>query len=126
MTVLHTHALYSEDVENPKSKYVIIFKIWLINLKIYFILFCSNYTYFSSFFCSLTTLRWKHCMATKLCQTAKREGITNRDLALTQFGFFGYILIRPKEFGFGYDPHEQEAVVHFWRVLGHLVGVPDR
>lgn len=65
-------------------------------------------------------------MASKLCQKANHPEIKNRDLALTQFGFLGYILIRPKEFGFVYDPDKQEAVVHFWRVIGHLIGIPDR
>ncbi|XP_033220422.1 uncharacterized protein LOC117175023 isoform X2 [Belonocnema kinseyi] len=98
MTVLHTHAILSEDIEDPKSK----------------------------FFSSINTIRWKHCMATKLCQKANHPEITNRDLALTQFGFFGYILIRPKEFGFEYDPDKQAAIVHFWRVIGHLIDIPDR
>ena len=57
---------------------------------------------------------------------SKHEPITNRDLALTQFGFMGYSLIKPKEFGFVNDPNEHEAIVHFWRVIGYLIGIPDR
>lgn len=98
MTILHTHHIYNSDINDPNSK----------------------------FFKSLRTIRWKHCRASKLCKNSKLNEMKNRDLALTQYGFFGYCLLKPKEFGLNYDIAAQEALVHFWRVIGHLIGIPDR
>ncbi|XP_051153227.1 uncharacterized protein LOC127276667 isoform X2 [Leptopilina boulardi] len=98
MTILHTHYIYTSDISDPKSK----------------------------FFKSLSTIRWKHCRASKLCKDSNFDEIKNRDLALTQFGFFGYGILKSKEFGLSDDSNAHEALIHFWRVIGHLIGIPDR
>uniref|UniRef100_A0A1Y9H265 ER-bound oxygenase mpaB/mpaB'/Rubber oxygenase catalytic domain-containing protein n=1 Tax=Anopheles dirus TaxID=7168 RepID=A0A1Y9H265_9DIPT len=52
--------------------------------------------------------------------------ISQRDMAITQFGFIGYIIISHRKLGVQYDPLDMEAFVHFWRVIGHLMGIEDR
>lgn len=53
---------------------------------------------------------------------------TQRDLVLCQFAFCGYIISRPQLLGI--DPnsnHENlEAFGHFWRVVGHCIGLDPR
>lgn len=52
--------------------------------------------------------------------------ITQKDLALTQFGFIGYIMLRPDILGVQVSLANYEAFVHFWRVIGHMIGIEDR
>uniref|UniRef100_A0A182PCJ1 ER-bound oxygenase mpaB/mpaB'/Rubber oxygenase catalytic domain-containing protein n=1 Tax=Anopheles epiroticus TaxID=199890 RepID=A0A182PCJ1_9DIPT len=52
--------------------------------------------------------------------------ISQRDMAITQFGFIGYIIISYRKLGIQYDPKDMEAFVHLWRVIGHLMGIEDR
>lgn len=49
------------------------------------------------------------------------------DMALTQFGFMGYLLTNPTYLGiYGAKEKDVEAVVHVWRVLGYMLGIEDR
>uniref|UniRef100_A0A146LW50 ER-bound oxygenase mpaB/mpaB'/Rubber oxygenase catalytic domain-containing protein n=1 Tax=Lygus hesperus TaxID=30085 RepID=A0A146LW50_LYGHE len=50
--------------------------------------------------------------------------ITQKDLAITQFGFIGFALTCPEVLGL--PQSGQEGLVHFWRVIGHLIGIKDR
>lgn len=47
-------------------------------------------------------------------------------MAFTQFAFMGYVLIKPKSIGLRNKPEEEEAFIHFWRVIGYMLGIPDR
>lgn len=48
-------------------------------------------------------------------------------MAITQFGFMGYIVTKPKLVGIHYyDKEDMEAFVHVWRVIGYLMGVEDQ
>lgn len=67
---------------------------------------------------SVATVRGLHSAASRLAGP-----ITQKDLALTQFGFVGFAILSAKKLGLPYD---QTGLVHFWRVIGHLMGTQDR
>uniref|UniRef100_A0A6E8VLK5 DUF2236 domain-containing protein n=1 Tax=Anopheles coluzzii TaxID=1518534 RepID=A0A6E8VLK5_ANOCL len=52
--------------------------------------------------------------------------ISQRDMAITQFGFIGYIIISHRKLGVQYDPKDMDAFVHMWRVIGHMMGIEER
>ncbi|XP_055599490.1 uncharacterized protein LOC129748775 isoform X2 [Uranotaenia lowii] len=65
--------------------------------------------------------------------TSKRSGsklagriISQKDMAVTQFGFVGYIVLAHRGLGIVYDKQDMEAIVHFWRVIGYMIGIEDR
>lgn len=48
-------------------------------------------------------------------------------MALTQFGFIGFVMTKPHMLGIHNPPQEDlEGFVHLWRVVGHLLGMEDR
>lgn len=64
---------------------------------------------------------------------SKRRGkdglnaIYQKDMAITEFGFIGYIFICPELIGLKHSTNEDlEGLNHFWRVTGHLLGIDDR
>ncbi|KAI4467254.1 ER-bound oxygenase [Holotrichia oblita] len=53
--------------------------------------------------------------------------ITQFQMTVAQFGFMGYILSRPKIVGIHkVADQDLEGFVHFWRVIGHLLGIEER
>ncbi|XP_058826064.1 uncharacterized protein LOC131685996 isoform X2 [Topomyia yanbarensis] len=52
--------------------------------------------------------------------------ISQKDMAVTQFGFVGYIVLGYKKLGIAYRTEDMEAIVHFWRVIGYMIGIQDR
>ncbi|KAJ8944699.1 hypothetical protein NQ314_009406 [Rhamnusium bicolor] len=53
--------------------------------------------------------------------------ISQKDMALTQFGFMGISLVRSKKVGIHEASDEEwEAFLHVWRVIGYLMGIEDR
>ena len=72
------------------------------------------------------TVRGRHSHASR---TACRSGlnyITQRDMALTQFGFIGFAILKPQELGIIGSEKDVEGFIHFWRVIGHLMGIQDK
>jgi hypothetical protein len=47
-------------------------------------------------------------------------------MALTQFGFMGFALLRSKELGVPDNREDLEGFVHFWRTIGYLLGIKDK
>lgn len=47
-------------------------------------------------------------------------------MAITQFGFMGFVLVRHKKLGVRHNQEDIDAFVHFWRVIGHMLGIEDR
>lgn len=47
-------------------------------------------------------------------------------MAITQFGFIGYILLKHDKVGMSRNHEDIEAFVHFWRVIGYMLGIEDR
>jgi hypothetical protein len=52
--------------------------------------------------------------------------ISQKDMALTQFTFMGFMLLNPKMFGIVGSIEQFEAFNHLWRVLGYLLGIQER
>lgn len=75
---------------------------------------------------SLLNIRGRHCHATRKASKAGYGNISQRDMALTQFGFMGFALLRPKELGISGSEADFEGFVHFWRVIGHFLGIKDK
>lgn len=47
-------------------------------------------------------------------------------MAITQFGFIGFILIKHKYIGVQRNHEDLEAFCHFWRVISYMIGIKDR
>jgi hypothetical protein len=75
---------------------------------------------------TINVIHRKHKSSSKRSEKAGVGGIYQRDMAITQFAFIGYMLISPKSIGLNITPQEEEAFNHFWRVIGHMLGIPDR
>ncbi|XP_018403067.1 PREDICTED: uncharacterized protein LOC108779990 [Cyphomyrmex costatus] len=80
----------------------------------------------SDMYKTLNVIHRKHKMSSKRSENAGIGGIYQRDMAITQFAFIGYVLIAPKSIGLCIKPQEEEALNHFWRVMGHMLEIPDR
>ncbi|EZA56101.1 uncharacterized protein LOC105278583 [Ooceraea biroi] len=80
----------------------------------------------SNWYKTINVIRWKHNSSSKRAQNAKIGGIYQKDMAFTQFSFIGYILTMAETFGIRSTPEEEEAFVHMWRVIGYMLGIPDR
>lgn len=52
--------------------------------------------------------------------------VSQKDMAVTQFGFIGYAVLGYKKLGIVYNKEDMEAMVHFWRVIGYMIGIHDR
>lgn len=71
-------------------------------------------------------VRKGHLIASKFADK-KQSGIINqRDMALTQFGFMGFIVLAPHKLGVQVSNKDMEAFVHFWRVIGHVIGIDEK
>lgn len=47
-------------------------------------------------------------------------------MAVTQFGFMGYVMTSPKSVGIhSFTEEELEGFVHLWRVIGWVIGIKD-
>lgn len=74
---------------------------------------------------SLEAVRKRHVAVTLHSEKMDAGIISQKDMALTQFAFFGFALLRPHLVGLRVSPADYEAFVHFWRVLGHMQGIRD-
>ncbi|XP_071554087.1 uncharacterized protein [Temnothorax nylanderi] len=97
-TLLHIYKLYTSDPNDPDS----------------------------DMYKTINVIHRKHKMSSKRSEKAGVGGIYQRDMAITQFAFIGYVLIAPKSIGLCNKPQEEEALNHFWRVIGHMLQIPDR
>lgn len=74
---------------------------------------------------SLEAVRKRHVAVTQHSEKQQAGIISQKDMALTQFAFFGFTLMRPHLVGLRVAADDYEAFVHFWRVLGHMQGIRD-
>jgi len=75
---------------------------------------------------SLATIRKIHVVVGKKSEKAGIGNISQKDMAITQFVFMGFPMLRPDQFGFVATREEFEAFNHLWRVLGFMLGIEDR
>ena len=74
----------------------------------------------------LLTVRGKHCAAAKKAVTNGKGVISQKDLALTQFGFMGLAVMKRKVHGISGSTEDIEGFIHFWRTIGYFMGIEDR
>lgn len=70
-------------------------------------------------------MRKGHLLASKYADKNQSGFISQRDMALTQFGFMGFIVLKPHMLGIQLSSKDLEAFVHFWRVIGYIIGIKD-
>uniref|UniRef100_A0A1B6DAA0 ER-bound oxygenase mpaB/mpaB'/Rubber oxygenase catalytic domain-containing protein n=1 Tax=Clastoptera arizonana TaxID=38151 RepID=A0A1B6DAA0_9HEMI len=62
----------------------------------------------------------------KQLKEEKRLVFSQTEMSLTQFAFFGLIIMYPEKFGASSATKESlESFVHFWRGIGYLLGIGD-
>ncbi|CAG9765674.1 unnamed protein product [Ceutorhynchus assimilis] len=76
---------------------------------------------------SISEVKKLHNSASKGSCKAGINRISQKDMALTQFGFMGFQLARPYHFSLDHVSNEEwTAFIHLWKVVGHLLGIEDR
>ncbi|XP_023943767.2 uncharacterized protein LOC112049932 [Bicyclus anynana] len=76
---------------------------------------------------SILTVRTRHIKGGRAAKLKGHGIVSQRDLALTQFGFIGFTVLKPDKFGIRqFEEGDWEAYNHFWRVIGHTIGLEDR
>lgn len=74
---------------------------------------------------SILLVRKVHSTASDSSNAANRGMISQRDMAITQFGFMGFSVLFKNKLGINCTVEEMNDYCHFWRVLGHLFGIKD-
>ncbi|VVC86535.1 unnamed protein product [Leptidea sinapis] len=76
---------------------------------------------------SLNTVRNRHMRAGKSARLKNQGKVSQRDLALTMFGFVGFSVLNPHKFHITQlNSGDMEAYIHAWSVIGSLLGTQDR
>lgn len=75
---------------------------------------------------SLVAVRKRHVVSSKFSVKRGAGCISQKDMALTQFGFLGFIISRPKLLGIQSTGEDLDDFVHFWRIVGYMIGIEDR
>ncbi|XP_055612222.1 uncharacterized protein LOC129758669 [Uranotaenia lowii] len=76
---------------------------------------------------SLQRVRKMHLSASNSSSKTEVGCINQMEVSFTTFGFMGYALIRPHLLGIRSDNDaDREAFVHFWAVMGSMLGVEDQ
>jgi hypothetical protein len=74
---------------------------------------------------SLETVRKFHFSASRSANNANVGIISQKDMAITQFGFLGFVVIAKKQLGVQGSLKDFEDFCHLWRVIGSLIGIRD-
>jgi hypothetical protein len=76
---------------------------------------------------SLKQIRIRHTVAAKKSKKTGLGLMSQYDMIVTQFGFFGFALQNPRYFALTNEPVENwEGLLHFWRTIGYLLGIDER
>ncbi|KAG7202542.1 hypothetical protein KM043_009740 [Ampulex compressa] len=75
---------------------------------------------------SLKIVRKKHCVAFRRSWASGINRATQMDMALAQFGFIGFTLLSGDYLGINTTREQLEGLVHFWRVIGSMLGLEDK
>lgn len=81
---------------------------------------------FYRFLESLKIVRKKHCVAFRRSSEAGLNRVSQLDMALAQFGFMGFTLLGGDYLGVNNNFEELEGLIHFWRVIGSMLGMEDK
>ena len=74
---------------------------------------------------SLEAVRRLHFNASRSAKSARVGLISQKDMAITQYGFIGFSILSQKHTGVQANTEEISDYCHFWRVLGHIIGIKD-
>lgn len=74
---------------------------------------------------SLEAVRKLHFSASVAGENSGVGIVTQKDMAITQYGFLGFIVMSGDKFGIFGSKEDFAAIIHFWRVLGYLLGIKD-
>lgn len=75
----------------------------------------------------MTIVHGLHCAANRVSNKAGLGlRVTQKDMALTQFGFMGLALLKKKELAIVGTEEDERAIVHFWRTIGFMLGIRDK
>jgi hypothetical protein len=74
---------------------------------------------------SLEGVRKHHFHANKSAKSSKVGMISQKDMAVTQYGFMGFTIASQKYVGFQGSQQAIEDYCHFFRVLGSVIGIKD-
>lgn len=68
----------------------------------------------------------KHNSASKRCNSSGLGKISQKDMALTQFGFMGFAIAKREKIGL-YNAHDDDlkCFIHLWRVIGFIMGIDE-
>ena len=82
----------------------------------------------SSAFESVQLVRRMHRSVAKSinAESSPRLHVSQYDMALVQCGFMGAVLTYPEGFGIRCTQSDLEDYIHFWRGIGHLLGMDDK
>lgn len=76
---------------------------------------------------SIKKVKAMHNSASMKSRNIESIPITQMDMVLTQFGFMGFSIARSENMGIHNATKEElEGFVHFWRVIGSIMGIQDR
>nr|XP_026488573.1 uncharacterized protein LOC113395221 [Vanessa tameamea] len=75
---------------------------------------------------SLYTVRCRHVQAGRAARLKGKGTVSQRDLAITLFSGFGFAVLKPDKFSIRQiEEGDWEAGIHFWRVIGYMIGLQD-
>jgi hypothetical protein len=74
---------------------------------------------------SIVSVRKMHMISNRSAHASKVGIISQKDLAITLFGFMGFTIIAKEKVGLYADEQDMESYCHFFRVLGYLTGIKD-
>ncbi|XP_016918871.2 uncharacterized protein LOC108002023 [Apis cerana] len=97
-TILHIYALHKTELLSPDS-------LW---------------------FKAINAIRWRHSNASKKRIQKGLNGIYQKDMAITQFGFIGYVFLVPEKLGMTNTEKYMLGFNHYWQVIGYLLGISNR
>lgn len=97
-TILHIYALHKTELFSPDL-------LW---------------------FKAINAIRWRHSNATRKRIQKGLNGIYQKDMAITQFGFIGYVFLVPEKLGMTNIEKYLSGFNHYWQIIGYLLGISDR
>lgn len=74
---------------------------------------------------SIKLVRKMHSIASDSSYSANKGRITQQEMAITQFGFMGFVVLFKNQLGISCTDEELNDFCHFWKVLGHLFGIQE-
>lgn len=74
---------------------------------------------------SMQSVRKVHGRVSRRARIASEGSISQKDMALTQFYLVGYCMLTPERLGVPVSVVDFEALAHFWRLIGYMLGICD-